>query len=197
MKYDPRQYQIVLIHGRCLIDHQSYYQYIIIPSLWRRLPSLWRRRGYTVYPGLCFHPYNFSVTLFSATTCDMGFKLEQIFPVGISIWWGPISEKIDNNFCLPRILFIFHVSWLKVRYHYWAITHRFLKIFFQIYKGHTDIIRCISADPTGQWLVSGLYPYATNVFVFIWSVFTYFLFDLNLKLNIYEIKLTKFSQILS
>lgn len=24
-----------------------------------------------------------------------------------------------------------------------------------IYKGHTDIIRCISADPTGQWLVSG------------------------------------------
>lgn len=24
-----------------------------------------------------------------------------------------------------------------------------------IYKGHTDIIRCISVDPTGQWLVSG------------------------------------------
>ncbi|XP_052060080.1 ribosome biogenesis protein bop1-like [Mytilus californianus] len=24
-----------------------------------------------------------------------------------------------------------------------------------IYKGHTDIVRCISADPTGQWLASG------------------------------------------
>ena len=30
-------------------------------------------------------------------------------------------------------------------------------ILLQIYKGHTDIIRCIAVDPTGQWLVSGLY----------------------------------------
>lgn len=33
--------------------------------------------------------------------------------------------------------------------------HLFKIIFFQIYKGHTDIVRCISADPTGQWLASG------------------------------------------
>ena len=25
----------------------------------------------------------------------------------------------------------------------------------QVYKGHTGLIRCISTDPTGQWLVFG------------------------------------------
>ena len=39
---------------------------------------------------------------------------------------------------------------------------------FQIYLGHTDMVRCVSVDPSGQWLVSGSDDHSVRV----WEVST-------------------------
>ena len=43
-----------------------------------------------------------------------------------------------------------------------------LSLYHQIYKGHDDLVRCISVDPSGQWLVSG----SDDLTVRVWEVST-------------------------
>lgn len=50
----------------------------------------------------------------------------------------------------------------------WTIPSHVIMLLLQIYRGHTDLVRCISADPSGQWLVSG----SDDLSIRVWEVAT-------------------------
>ena len=54
------------------------------------------------------------------------------------------NNGIPNDFNFPLICYSLDVIVLKN----FTCT-------FQVYKGHTGVVRCIAVDPSGQWIASG------------------------------------------
>lgn len=61
-----------------------------------------------------------------------------------------------------QLCHLFSFSYTGIHFYYMMVC------IAQIYRGHTDMVRCLSVDPTGQWIVSG----SDDETVRVWEIST-------------------------